>query len=120
LNDLVDLLVREPHTRQAVIPLFFPEDTGISDGGRKMCSLCYQVMVRDGRASIWYPLRSCDLRRHYSDDVYLAVRMLLWIIDRCRERSEFWRGVVPGWYCMHMTSLHVFENDHKELMEDKW
>jgi len=115
LQDLIELLSNEPHTRQAWIPLFFPEDTGIGDGGRKMCSLGYQIIVRDNKAHIWYPLRSCDIVRHWADDCYLAVRMLLWIIDRCRERNPFWKNVTPGTYAMHMTSLHAFETDRATL-----
>jgi len=56
LNDIVSLLVKEPLTRQAWIPLFFPEDTGIGDGGRKPCTLGYQFIVRNDRLHIWYPL----------------------------------------------------------------
>ncbi|RPH72698.1 MAG: hypothetical protein EHM78_02005 [Myxococcaceae bacterium] len=112
LQDLIDLLAREPHTRQAYIPLFFPEDTGLSDGGRKVCTLGYQIMVRDKRAMIWYPLRSCDLIRHYNDDCYLAVRLLLWVIEQCRRLNpQVWNEIVPWTYSMHMTSLHVFKND---------
>lgn len=118
LDDLVDFLANEPYTRQAWIPLFHPEDTGVGDGGRKMCSLGYQFLVRNGLANIWYPLRSCDLRRHFQDDCYLAVRMLLWVIQECRKRKpDPWNLIVPGTYAMHMTSLHVFDNDMKELRE---
>jgi thymidylate synthase len=115
LGDLVKMLATEPGTRQAWIPLFFPEDTGVGDGGRKPCTLGYQVIVRDGRAHIWYPLRSCDLIRHFRDDCYLAIRLLLWIIEQCREISPAWEVVQPGSYAMHMTSLHVFENDRRNL-----
>jgi len=112
LADLVELLAKEPHTRQAWIPLFFPEDTGLGDGGRKPCTLGYQVIVRDGRAHIWYPLRSCDFVRHWADDCYLAVRLLLWIIEMCRLlRPDPWTKIVPGTYSMHMTSLHIFAGD---------
>lgn len=117
LWDLVELLAKEPNTRQAWIPLFFPEDTGWGDGGRKPCTLGYQIIVRDGKAHIWYPLRSCDLIRHFQDDCYLAVRLLLWIIDRCREINPVWKDITPGTYAMHMTSLHIFENDRKALDE---
>ena len=121
LQDLVTLLAKEPYTRQAFIPLFFPEDTGIGDGGRKVCTLGYQILVRTNEAGvheahIWYPLRSCDLIRHWSDDCYLAVRLLLWIIDRCAQISDFWKNVHPGSYAMHMTSLHIFENDRRGLL----
>jgi len=116
LDSLVDLLVRDPSTRQAWIPLFFPEDTGYGDGGRKPCTLGYQIIVRENRIHMWYPLRSCDLVRHFHDDCYLAVRLLLWILNRCREaRSSQWGTVQPGTYSMHMTSLHVFENDRRNL-----
>jgi hypothetical protein len=112
LEDLVDLLAHEPYTRQAWIPLFYPEETGRGDGGRKMCSLGYQFIVRDGHLHMYYPLRSCDLIRHWRDDCYLAVRMLLWVLDRCRDRNiGFWEDVVPGTYAMHCTSLHVFSTD---------
>lgn len=116
LNDLVELLAHEPHTRQAWIPLFFPEDTGVGDGGRKMCSLGYNFLCRDGQLHIWYPLRSVDLIRHFRDDCYLAVRLLLWMLGECRKRNpSFWNLVVPGTYSMHITSLHVFENDMLQL-----
>ncbi len=116
LQSLVEYLAREPHTRQAWIPLFFPEDTGYGDGGRKMCSLGYQFLMRDGRLHVWYPLRSCDVTHHLRDDCYLAVRLLLWALGRCREiDSATWNRIVPGTYAMHITSLHVFENDMREL-----
>jgi hypothetical protein len=114
LLDLVELLAAEPHTRQAWIPLFFPEDTGPADGGRKPCTLGYQIIVRDGKAHIYYPLRSCDFIRHWADDCYLAVRLLQWIIDQCRLKSDAWYDISPGTYSMHMTSLHIFETDLKE------
>ncbi len=119
LSDLVQLLVRDPHTRQAWIPLFHPEDTGWSDGGRKPCTLGYQMIRRGDRLSIWYPLRSCDFVRHLRDDLYLAVRMLLWVLDRCRDRDrERWAGVVPGDFGFHATSLHWFENDRIRALRD--
>ena len=117
LQDVAEMLVREPHTRQAWIPLFFPEDTGTADGGRKPCTLGYHFIVRDDRLSLYYPLRSCDLIRHFRDDCYLAVRLLLWMIDLCRsiDESGLWVRVLPGTYSMHCTSLHVFTQDEEEL-----
>lgn len=112
LEDLVQLLAYEPDTRQAWIPLFFPEDTGIGDGGRKPCTLGYQIIVRNKQASIFYPLRSCDFIRHFRDDIYMAIRLLLWVMDECcKINPAFWDEVTPGYYAMHCTSLHVFAND---------
>ncbi len=111
LRDLVQLLASEPLTRQAWIPLFFPEDTGIGDGGRKPCTLGYHFMMRNGHLNVYYPLRSCDYVRHMRDDCYLAVRLLLWILEQCRSLNPAWNDVTPGLYTMHMTSLHIFAND---------
>lgn len=112
LRSLVELLANEPYTRQAWIPIFFPEDTGIGDGGRKPCTLGYQFICRDMQLHVYYPLRSCDFIRHWQDDVYLTVRLLLWVLDECKKISPaFWSQVTPGSYTMHCTSLHIFEND---------
>lgn len=115
LNDLVALLVDQPLTRQAWMPIFFPEDTGYGDGGRKPCSLGYQFIVRGGKLHVYYPLRSCDFIRHWADDCYLTVRLLLWVLEKCRERNPVWKDVVPGSYTMHCTSFHIFRNDWHTL-----
>ncbi len=115
LQSLVDYLIREPSTRQAWIPLFFPEDTGYGDGGRKPCTLGYQFLVRRRQLHIWYPLRSCDFAHHVRDDCYLAIRLLLWVLQECRKVDSYWDGITPGSYAMHITSLHIFENDRNQL-----
>lgn len=118
LKDLVELLAKEPDTRQAWIPLFFPEDTGVGDGGRKPCTLGYQFIMRNNQLDIYYPLRSCDYIRHFRDDIYMAIRLLLWVLDRCREiNPKAWADVTPGYYVMQATSLHIFENDYRKMME---
>lgn len=110
LRTLVDMLAWDPDSRQAYIPLYFPEDTGLD--GRKPCTLGYQFILREGRLHLFYPLRSCDFVRHWGDDCYLAVRLLLWMIEECRKvNPKDWEHVTPGVYVMHMTSLHVFAND---------
>jgi thymidylate synthase len=115
LDDVVALLVREPTTRQAYLPVFFPEDTGAVHGGRIPCSLGYHFIQRGGYAHIVYYLRSCDFVRHFRDDIYLTLRLLLWVIERCAEQSEVWKEVKPGMFTMHITSLHMFRNDYINL-----
>jgi Thymidylate synthase len=111
LNDLVQSLAKNPLSRQEWFPIFHPEDVGEVVGGRKPCSLGYQFWVRGGRLHIYYPLRSCDFFRHMQDDIYLTVRLLLWVLDKCRAIDPSWQDVVPGTFTMHCTSLHVFAND---------
>lgn len=118
MQSLVEMLAHEPLTRQAWIPIFFPEDTGIGDGGRKPCTLGYQFIMRRDRLHVYYPLRSCDFVRHFNDDVYLTVRLLLWVLEQCRKLNNAWRDILPGTYTMHCTSLHIFENDYRQLMEN--
>jgi len=116
LNDVVDLLVANPGTRGAYLPVWFPEDTGIVHGGRTPCTLGYLFRMRNHQLSIAYYIRSCDFVRHYRDDVYLTVRLLLWVLQECRKKDmEFWKKVAPGNFLMHIGSLHVFVNDLKEL-----
>lgn len=114
LRSAIDQLAHDPYSRQIVVPLFFPEDTGTN--ARKPCTLLYQFIRRENELHLYYPLRSCDFVRHWADDCYMAVRLLLWVIDRCVVTNEKdWKDVVPGMYTMHMSSLHVFENDMRTL-----
>lgn len=119
LADVINLLVKNPDTRNAYLPVWFPEDTGVVHGGRTPCSLGYLFRMRRNELSVFYDIRSCDLKRHFRDDVYLTVRLLLWVLQRCKEvekaRPGFWQEVDPGKFTMHIGSLHVFKNDWREL-----
>jgi hypothetical protein len=117
LNDVVELLAGDPYTRQAYLPVWFPEDTG---GGSKRapCTIGYHFLMRDGRLDLNYHIRSCDFVRHFRDDLYLTARLLLWVLDRCRERDDRWNDVRPGKFLMQIGSLHVFRNDYQILMKD--
>lgn len=111
LGDLVTQLANDPYTRQAYLPIFFPEDVG---GGAKRapCTLGYQFVMRNDRLDMTYYIRSCDMRRHFRDDIYLTQRLLLWVLKECQKiNPAAWSDVEPGTFNMHITSLHVFAND---------
>ena len=108
LDDVVSLLKREPDTRQAYLPIFFPEDTGAVHGGRIPCSLGYHFIQRDGFLHVIYQLRSCDIYRHMRDDIYLTSRLLLWVLDEVREEHPW---MIPGSLDMQIASLHCFISD---------
>jgi len=126
LNDLVDLLVREPNTRQAYLPMWFPEDTGAAHDQRVPCSLGYHFLLRSGKLHINYYIRSCDLLRHFKDDVYLTARLCQWVLERCQDQTlvnsspagYLWGQAVPGELTMIMSSLHVFEGDLPKLRRE--
>jgi len=111
LQDVVELLRRDPLTRQAFLPIWFPEDTGAHHGERVPCTLGYLFRVHpiDSSIDVIYYIRSCDFRRHFRDDVYMAGRLSHWMATQLTE--------VPGTHystgklVMHIANLHVFEGD---------
>jgi hypothetical protein len=125
LDDLVNLLHRDPYTRQAYLPIFFPEDTGAVHGGRIPCTLGYQFLLRDNLLHMWYFIRSCDYVRHFRDDIYLACRLLLWVLDQLQGKEQIsneqslvathsdwvWSEVDPGYLNMLVCSLHYHKGD---------
>jgi hypothetical protein len=111
LAGVVDELAHDPGTRQAVLPVFFPEDTGYRPGRRKPCSLFYHFQKDGANLDVVYYLRSCDIVRHYRDDIYLTVRLLYWVLDELRKQSRHWYAVKPGKLVMMIGNLHCFAND---------
>lgn len=130
LDDLITMLLNDPQTRQAYLPIFFPEDTGAVHGGRIPCTLGYQFMLRDNKLHMWYFIRSCDYIRHFRDDIYLACRLLLWVLDELSGRwmrtdvnhKVNWETVDPGYLHMTCCSLHYHKGDEHllNLMEKRY
>lgn len=129
LSDVVDLLVRSPLTRQAYLPIWFPEDTGTVHGKRVPCTLGYHFMIRDNLLSCRYYMRSCDLIRHFTDDIYLAARLMQWV---CEKVNVGWcpyygdpeakavcehEHLETGNLVMHIASLHAFKGDEYKLRQ---
>lgn len=121
LEDLVNLLIREPTTRQAYLPVWFPEDLQAAwERKRVPCSLGYHFIVRDAKLHVVYYIRSCDFIRHFRDDVYLTIRLLLWVLEQCRGGTRgTWENISPGTFTMHITSLHIFESDVHYLTKQR-
>lgn len=122
LNDLMTLLAKEPLTRQAYLPIFFPEDTGAIHGGRIPCTIGYHFIRRDNYLHIKYYIRSCDYLRHFRDDIYLAVKLVLWVIEGLKNyklSQGKWDNVKPGIFTMDITSLHIFNNEITLLEKGK-
>ena len=119
-KDVLDLFVREPYTRQGFLPIWFPEDTGSAHGERVPCTIGYHFIRRGDHMHIVYYIRSCDYIRHFRDDIYLACMKLYWLLDRLKEKDyETWKDVKPGWYTMHITSLHCFNKEKGILKQSR-
>ena len=108
-DDVIDLLQREPFTRQAFLPIWFPEDTGSVTGERVPCTIGYHFIRRGDWVHVVYYIRSCDFFRHFRDDIYLCAKKVFWLIEKLREKDpENWNNVKPGMLTMHITSLHAW------------
>lgn len=116
LGDVVEQLRADPTTRQAYLPVWFPEDTGATQGQRVPCTLGYHFIVRDGKLHCQYNIRSCDVYRHFTNDVYMTVRLAQWV----RSMAS---GFEPGWemgqLTMHVVSMHAFVGDVPKIRE-RW
>jgi hypothetical protein len=118
LHDVVTLLIEHPYTRQAYVPIFFPEDTGAVHGARVPCTLGYHFLLRNLRLHLWYDIRSCDAIRHFADDVYLAVRLCQWMIAECRRITGPghypWSDTRPGdlYFGAHSFHYHMGDAHH--------
>lgn len=121
LDDLVHLLARDPFTRQAYLPIWFPEDTGAVDGQRVPCSLGYHFIRRGVSLDCQYFMRSCDFFRHFTDDVYMAVRLMQWVVEKLQERDTTSTPEDGGYYpwvgklTMFISNLHAFKGDQARL-----
>ena len=115
-NDVVELMSREPFTRQAFLPIWFPEDTGSVTGERVPCTIGYHFIRRGDWVHVVYYIRSCDFFRHFRDDIYLCAKKVFWLIEKLREKDpENWNHIKPGMLTMHITSLHAWASEKSLL-----
>ena len=117
LSDVVEHLTNNPETRQAYLPIWFPEDTGVVHGERVPCTLGYHFLHRHGYLHMTYYIRSCDFTRHFRDDLYLSLRLQIYMMD-CLRVQPGWEGIKPGMFVFHCVSMHCFENDYRTICED--
>jgi hypothetical protein len=115
-DDVINLMSREPFTRQAFLPIWFPEDTGSVTGERVPCTIGYHFIRRGDWVHVVYYIRSCDFFRHFKDDIYLCARKVFWLIEKLKEKDpKNWDGVKPGMLTMHITSLHAWASEKPML-----
>lgn len=115
-QDVVNQLLNDPYTRQAYLPIFFPEDTGNVANVRVPCTLGYLFDLENGYLNITYFMRSCDAIRHLADDIYLTALLLKHTIKLLQKKDiEGWQTVVPGKLNMYINNLHCFESDDYAL-----
>lgn len=117
LMDLIGLLMQQPYTRQAYLPVWFPEDTGVKHGGRVPCSIGYHFMRKGNDLNIHYMIRACDYLRHFRNDVYLTVRLCQWVLEMLKSADgSKWDGVEVGILTMDIVHFHVFYQERNLIV----
>lgn len=116
LEDVVDTLVKNPWTRQAYLPVWFPEDTWAAANGKRVpCSLGYQfLLTADHTLDVHYGIRSCDAFRHLTNDIYFTARLLQWVVEQVTQdypHQDAPHEVYPGKVIMNIGNLHLFAGD---------
>lgn len=107
LNDVIKQLEDNPLTRQAYLPIFFPEDTGAVHKQRVPCTLGYYFWIENGELHCNYIIRSCDVLRHFRNDVYLTMKLLVYVADKLTIKT--------GRLNFMAFNLHTFVNDQYAL-----
>lgn len=112
LDDVINLLIKQPDTRQAYLPVWFPEDTGVLHGGRVPCTIGYHFMIRNHRMHIHYQIRACDALRHFRNDIYLTCRLLQHVWFRVNAaRKTYLEPIELGTLTMDIISFHIFKSE---------
>ncbi len=115
LYHLVQRLNKNPLTRQAYFAVWYPEDQ-VERGERVPCSLGYHFLIRQNKINVTYHIRSCDIRRHFHNDIYLTMRLAQWVRDKLKTHFEM------GNLYMWIGSLHCFSTEKSMLLKeaDRW
>jgi len=104
LSDVIKNLKENNLTRQAYLPIWFPEDTWAANNNKRVpCSLGYHFYISKNKLCINYTIRSCDLFRHFRNDIYLAYRLLQHVAKQI--------DISAGTLTMIIYNLHLFTND---------
>lgn len=109
LTSIINRLKEDHDSRQLWLSIWDPNKDPDKLGGisRVPCSLGYNFQYRDGKLNVHYVMRSCDFSTHFCNDVYLAIKLLEFVADKC--------GMEVGTFTHTMFSLHVYKKDVKDV-----
>lgn len=108
--DKIIMRLKEDHdSRQLWLSVWDPNEDPDKLGGvsRVPCSLGYNFQFRDGALNIHYVMRSCDFNTHFTNDVFLGIKLLEYVAKKT--------GLPVGNFTHTMFSLHVYKKDVSEV-----
>ena len=110
-SDLIERLKDDPGSRQAFYAIWHPQDSN-NDGVRLPCTIGYHFLIRNNKLHMTYLIRSCDIFRHFKNDIYMTIRLAQYVRDEVNPDLEL------GELSMWIGSLHCW-NVEKALLDIK-
>ena len=111
-NDFIERFKNDPHGRQSYFSIWHPEDQ--SKGDRRLpCTLGYHFQVINNKLDCTYLIRSCDIFRHFHNDIYMTGRLMQYVVSKLIDTVP---GLSVGSLHMWIGSLHCFEPERKILL----
>jgi len=108
IDGIVDELKENPDSRQCIIQI---HDRNIDASRMRTlripCSMYYQFMIRRGKLDVIYNMRSSDFDTHFTNDIWLADALRVFIADCI--------GIESGLLHMNIGSLHRYKNYTKHV-----
>lgn len=108
IKKIVNLLRKDPDTRQAILPVFnaFLDMPNMGGKARIPCSLHYQFTIREGELRMIYVMRSSDFYTHFMYDIWLATELQSLVAADL--------GMQVGRFTFFTGSLHIYRKDAEE------
>lgn len=110
LDATIEALKEDPHTRRAMLMLFFPEDSLNSMGfqTRVPCTVSYQFLIRNDKLIVLYYIRSNDYFKHFAIDIWLTHAIQEYIL---KTLSTFYPNLKCGSLNYYAGSFHAYNED---------
>jgi thymidylate synthase len=110
LDNAIESLKEDEHSRRAMVMIFKPEDTDESMGfaTRIPCSISYQFVIRNNKLMVIYYIRSNDYFKHFAIDIWLANAMQEYIVGQLKETYPKLKVGSLNYYC---GSFHAYNED---------
>ncbi len=113
LDNVIETLKEDEHSRRAMIMVFKPEDTENSAGfqTRIPCSISYQFLIRNNKLMVLYYIRSNDFFNHFAIDIWLTNALQNYVAEQLKDKYPRLKVGSLNYYA---GSLHAY---HKELSQ---
>ena len=110
LDNAIQALKEDEHTRRAMVMVFRPEDTMESFGyqTRIPCSVSYQFLIRNGKLMILYYIRSNDYFKHFAIDIWLTHAIQEYV---CGQLKDVYPDLKVGSLNYYAGSFHAYHED---------